>query len=39
MTFGWPIPLGTSLVKHLEENVAAGKLKLTDAQLKVLEAA
>ena len=29
-------PLGTSSVKHL---VAAGKLKLTDAQLKVLEAA
>jgi pyridoxine 4-dehydrogenase len=32
-----PIP-GTSSVKHLEENVAAGKLRLTDAQIKALEA-
>jgi aryl-alcohol dehydrogenase-like predicted oxidoreductase len=32
-----PIP-GTSSVKHLEENVAAGKLRLTDAQMKALEA-
>jgi len=31
-----PIP-GTSSVKHLEENVAAGKLRLTDAQMKTLE--
>jgi aryl-alcohol dehydrogenase-like predicted oxidoreductase len=31
-----PIP-GTSSVNHLEENVAAGKLKLTDAQLKALD--
>ena len=30
-----PIP-GTSSVKHLEENVAAGKLRLTDAQMKTL---
>jgi pyridoxine 4-dehydrogenase len=30
-----PIP-GTSSVKHLEENVAAGKLRLTDAQMKAL---
>ena len=33
-----PIP-GTSSVAHLEENVAAGKLKLSDAQLKALDAA
>jgi aryl-alcohol dehydrogenase-like predicted oxidoreductase len=33
-----PIP-GTSSVAHLEENVAAGKVKLTDAQLKSLDAA
>src|SRR5438067_5265355 len=32
-----PIP-GTSSVKHLEENVAAGKLHLTDAQMKALGA-
>jgi len=32
-----PIP-GTSSVKHLEENVAAGKLRLTEAQMKALEA-
>src|SRR5436190_14554268 len=32
-----PIP-GTSSVKHLEENVAAGKLHLTDAQMKTLGA-
>ena len=32
-----PIP-GTSSVKHLEENVAAGKLRLTDAQMKALGA-
>jgi len=32
-----PIP-GTSSVKHLEENVAAGKLRLDDAQMKALEA-
>ena len=32
-----PIP-GTSSVKHVEENVAAGKLRLTDAQMKALEA-
>jgi aryl-alcohol dehydrogenase-like predicted oxidoreductase len=31
-----PIP-GTSSVKHLEENVAAGKLRLTEAQMKTLE--
>jgi pyridoxine 4-dehydrogenase len=31
-----PIP-GTSSVKHLEENVAAGKLRLTEAQMKALE--
>jgi aryl-alcohol dehydrogenase-like predicted oxidoreductase len=31
-----PIP-GTSSVAHLEENVAAGKLQLTDAQLKALD--
>jgi pyridoxine 4-dehydrogenase len=31
-----PIP-GTSSVKHVEENVAAGKLRLTDAQMKALE--
>lgn len=30
-----PIP-GTSSVKHLEENVAAGKLRLTEAQMKTL---
>jgi pyridoxine 4-dehydrogenase len=30
-----PIP-GTSSVKHLEENVAAGKLRLNEAQLKTL---
>jgi pyridoxine 4-dehydrogenase len=30
-----PIP-GTSSVKHLEENVAAGKLRLTEAQMKAL---
>ncbi len=33
-----PIP-GTSSVAHLEENVAAGKLRLTDAQMKELDAA
>ncbi len=33
-----PIP-GTSSVAHLEENVAAGKLKLTPEQLKALESA
>lgn len=33
-----PIP-GTSSVRHLEENVAARKLKLTDEQLKALDAA
>ncbi len=32
-----PIP-GTSSVPHLEENVAARKLKLTDAQMKALDA-
>jgi aryl-alcohol dehydrogenase-like predicted oxidoreductase len=32
-----PIP-GTSSVKHLEENAAAGKLRLTDAQMKALGA-
>jgi aryl-alcohol dehydrogenase-like predicted oxidoreductase len=32
-----PIP-GTSSVKHLEENVAAGKVHLTDAQMKALGA-
>ncbi|MEY2574678.1 MAG: pyridoxine 4-dehydrogenase [Verrucomicrobiota bacterium] len=31
-----PIP-GTSSVKHVEENVAAGKLRLTEAQMKALE--
>ncbi len=31
-----PIP-GTSSVAHLEENVAAGKLQLTDAQMKTLD--
>ena len=31
-----PIP-GTSSVKHLEENVAAAKLRLTEAQMKTLE--
>lgn len=31
-----PIP-GTSSVKHLEENVEAGKVKLTEAQIKALE--
>ncbi len=31
-----PIP-GTSSVAHLEENVAAGKLRLTEAQLKALD--
>ena len=31
-----PIP-GTSSVAHLEENVAAGKLQLTDAQIKALD--
>jgi pyridoxine 4-dehydrogenase len=31
-----PIP-GTSSVKHVEENVAAGKLRLTEAQMKTLE--
>jgi aryl-alcohol dehydrogenase-like predicted oxidoreductase len=30
-----PIP-GTSSVKHLEENVAAGKLRLSEAQMKTL---
>lgn len=30
-----PIP-GTSSVKHVEENVAAGKLRLTEAQMKAL---
>jgi pyridoxine 4-dehydrogenase len=30
-----PIP-GTSSVKHLEENIAAGKLRLTEAQMKAL---
>ncbi|MGZ5121016.1 MAG: aldo/keto reductase, partial [Burkholderiales bacterium] len=33
-----PIP-GTSSVAHLEDNMAAAKLKLTDAQLKALDAA
>ena len=33
-----PIP-GTSSVKHLEENVAAGKLQLSDEQMKALDAA
>ena len=33
-----PIP-GTSSVTHLEENVAAGKLKLTSEELKALDAA
>jgi pyridoxine 4-dehydrogenase len=33
-----PIP-GTSSLKHLEENVAASKLQLTDAQLKALDGA
>ena len=32
-----PIP-GTSSVKHLEENVAAGKLRLSEAQMKSLTA-
>ena len=32
-----PIP-GTSSVAHLEENVAARKLKLTDAQMAALSA-
>jgi aryl-alcohol dehydrogenase-like predicted oxidoreductase len=32
-----PIP-GTSSVAHLEENVAAGKLQLTPAEMKALEA-
>jgi aryl-alcohol dehydrogenase-like predicted oxidoreductase len=32
-----PIP-GTSSVKHIEENVAAGKLRLTEAQMKALGA-
>ncbi|MDQ3315652.1 MAG: aldo/keto reductase, partial [Verrucomicrobiota bacterium] len=32
-----PIP-GTSSVTHLEENVAAGKLQLTPAQMKSLDA-
>lgn len=31
-----PIP-GTSSVSHLEENVAAGKLKLTNTQMKALD--
>ena len=31
-----PIP-GTSSAKHVEENVAAGKLRLTEAQMKALE--
>lgn len=31
-----PIP-GTSSVAHLEENVAAGKLRLTEAQMKALD--
>jgi pyridoxine 4-dehydrogenase len=31
-----PIP-GTSSVKHLEENVAAGKVKLSDAEWKAME--
>lgn len=33
-----PIP-GTSSVRHLDENVAAGKLQLTDAQMEALTAA
>ena len=33
-----PIP-GTSSVAHLEENVAAGKLKLTPEELNTLESA
>ncbi|MFL6568146.1 MAG: aldo/keto reductase [Chthoniobacterales bacterium] len=33
-----PIP-GTSSVKHLEENVAAGKVQLSDDQMKALDAA
>ena len=33
-----PIP-GTSSVAHLEENVAAGKLRLTEAQMKALNGA
>lgn len=33
-----PIP-GTSSVDHVEENVAAAKVKLTEAQLKTLESA
>jgi pyridoxine 4-dehydrogenase len=33
-----PIP-GTSSVKHLEENVAAGSVKLSDAEWKSIEAA
>ncbi|MGI9087145.1 MAG: aldo/keto reductase [Chthoniobacterales bacterium] len=33
-----PIP-GTSSVAHLEDNVAAGKVRLTEAQLKTLNAA
>jgi aryl-alcohol dehydrogenase-like predicted oxidoreductase len=33
-----PIP-GTSSVHHLEENLAAARLKLTDAQMKVLSQA
>ena len=32
-----PIP-GTSSVAHLEENLAARKLKLTEAQVKALDA-
>ncbi len=32
-----PIP-GTSSVAHLEENVAAAKLKLTPAQMNALDA-
>ena len=31
-----PIP-GTSSVTHLEENVAAGKLQLTPAEVKALD--
>ena len=33
-----PIP-GTSSVKHLEENIAAGSVKLSDAEWKEIEAA
>jgi pyridoxine 4-dehydrogenase len=33
-----PIP-GTSSVAHLEENVAAGKLQLTPAEMKALDSA